>query len=1005
MEKKRKIYAVAMVIFIIIMQVLPDKNIIQAGNLKNRRLMQEKTFPEPVTNYNFNNSIGTALLVTRENDTLEGSNEGTLPVRNNEKNVIYKEGINGKSIYLDGTYGLKVFPQIDSSNYSVAFWVKPEAMEIYSPFICAGEQFLTEQETCFEITKDDSASPIVISTSPSEGYFAGKGNAITEKAWNHVCITVSGSNIKIYANGNLQSEGKIPGNMVSGSTEWYLGIDPYNVLFKGSIDNLEFYNSCIAPEIVSDIYTNEKNNSAKAKATGITLDKNEATLNSYGSMVSLHAQIQPDNAENQNVKWSSSDTKVATVENGVVYAWKNGSAVITAATEDGNFKSQCNITVKNIIDLEGIKLDNTHISLQGDGSSARLTVLANPVGAYIPQVIWKTSDTNIITTDQSGNITAVANGKALVTAESEDGKFQASCQVTVEGLSKNVSIENVKFTENSIKLTNKDKTHTLVTVITPASAANQQCTYYSEDEDVATVDSKGKVTAAGNGITNVCVITSDGRFEALCKVKVTGFEDTKATELKFDHDSLEIAQGGTGYLYAEATPATSTQDLYWKSSNPEIADVVADEFGTSAEIIVYSDAVMGSTAMITVSTEDGISAECFIKVTEYGVQKLSMGKSNVFLRPGETFNIDTEIKPARAASADLVWKSSNNKVATVNGEGVIRVQESAKAGQKAKITSMTLSEQRKASCMITVKEKKVQVKKLFAKKKNFALYPGGKAKFLVTYTPANATEHNIIYKSQNPGIVNIDQNGNISVPSGYKGTAEVKVTARTRNGKQVSGIVKVKQKEVKIKRLSMSRPSMEVYGGRNTTLYVNYKPLNATKTNVKWTSSNPGIVRVAGSGRKASVQARNNSSKGSATITARDSNGATANCKVSVYPKPVPASKPDSTGTSPGTASQPSVNNNTVNNKPSKAELKEISFGRQTYIEIKAGSQKNLRSLLSISPSNAEYTLTWRSGNNYVSVSSQGIVSVPSKTPKKLECVILVSADNGKKASIKVLVR
>lgn len=1002
MKKKRKIYVITIVLLIVIMQVLPDKSFIQAGNKANKKFMQEALFLKPVINYNFNNSIGTALLVTRENDNVEGNNEGTVPIQNKEKTAIYKEGINGKSIYLDGTYGLKVFPQIDGSNYSVAFWVKPESMEVYSPFICAGEQFLTEQEKCFEITKDDSASPVVISTSPSEGYFAGNGNAITNKEWNHVCITVSESNVQIYVNGSLQSKGKIIENMSSVNTEWYIGIDPYNTLFKGSIDNLGFYNSCLTQEIVSNIYINEKNSSTGTKVTGITLDKKEVTLNSYGGMVSLNAKIEPDNAENQNIKWSSSNEKVATVENGIVSAWKNGSTIITAITEDGNFKSQCNVTVEGIIEPEGIILSEKNILLQGDGSSAKLTVLANPTGAYIPQVIWKTSDKNIVITDQSGNITAVANGEAIITAESEDGKFQASCHVTVEGLSKNVSIENVQFTENSIKLTNNDKTHTLTTVITPASAANQECTYYSEDEDVAIVDDKGKVTAVGNGITNICVITSDGRFEALCKVKVTGFTDTKATALKLDHDYLEIAQGGTGYLYVEATPVTSTQDLYWKSSNPEIADVVADEFGTSAEIIVYAEAVMGSTAMITVSTEDGVSAECFITVTEYGVQKLSMGKSNVFLRPGETFDVDTEIKPKRAASADLIWQSSNNKIATVNDEGVIRVQKSAKTGQRAKITSMTLSKQQKASCTITVKEKKIPVKKLSAKKKNFALYPGDKTKFLVTYSPSNATEHKIIYKSQNSNIVKVDKNGNISVPASYKGTAEVKVTAKSKNGKKISGIVKVKQKEVKIKQLSMSRPSMEVYGGKNTTLYVNYKPSNATKTNVKWISSNPGIVRVTGRGRSASIQARNNSSKGNATITAKDSNGATASCKVFVYPKPESVSKPDSTGTT----TPPSGNHNTENNKkPLKVELKEISFGRQTYIEIQAGKQRNLKSLLSISPSNAEYTLKWNSGNNYVSVSSQGIVSVPAKTPKKLECVILVTADNGKKASIKVLVR
>ncbi len=1006
MKKKRRFYITIIILVIITMQILPDISISQAENLKTRKFMQVTNLPNPICNYNFNNSIGTALIVTRENDTLEGSNSGTLLSVNSEKNAIYKDGISGKGIYLDGTYGLRIFPEINGSDYSISLWVKPESMQTYSPFICAGEQFLTEQESSIEITKDDTASPVVISSSPSGGYFAGKEQAITDNIWNYICVTVSDNNVKIYVNGKLKSEGTTVENMIFDNTEWYLGIDPYNPLLRGSVDNLAFYNSCLSAEIISQIYTKEKSDSTGSSVNGIALNKNTVVLNSYGDTDFLYANVQPDNAQNQNVKWYSSNKKVATVENGVIYAWKNGSAVITATTEDGNFEAQCNVTVQDIIDLEGITLSETNLFLQEDKSSATLTVITNPPGTYIPKVIWKTSDKNVATVDQLGNVKAVANGKAIITAESDDKNFSASCQVTVEGLSKNISIESVKFTEDSIELTNKNNTHKLVTVISPANAANQQCTYYSEDEDVAIVDDTGKVTAVGNGRTNICVIASEGRFEALCKVKVTGFTDTKATALKLDHNYLEVAQGGTGYLYVEAEPVTCTQDIYWSSSDSKIADVVADEFGTSAEIIVYADAIMGSTVVITASTEDGVSAECFVAVTEYAVQKLSLEKSDVCLLPGESFNADAVVKPERASSTDLIWMSNNEDVATVDDNGTVTVQEDAEAGESARITSMTFTRQKRASCIVKVKAKKILIKKLSAKKKSFTLYPGNKAKFSVDYSPSNATENKIIYQSQNPKIVQIDKHGNISVPSDYKGIAEVKVTAKSKNGKKVTGIVKVKQKEIKIKRLSMSRSTMSVYGGRNTTLYVNYKPTNATKANVSWKSSNPKIVRVIGNGRRASIQTRNNFSKGNATITAKDSNGAMASCMVSVYPKPV-APKPSTTGTNSTSVSQPSVNQNTTTEKaPSKVEVTGLSFGRQSYIILKPGSSKSLTSLLSITPSNAEYTLHWSSNSRYVSVTSpQGVASVAAKAAKGVSGTILVKSNNGKSATIKITVQ
>lgn len=1005
MKKRKKLYAAFLVCILFVFQILPEEGILDKV-LQKYRQVQAETMPDPICSYSFNQSTGTALLVTRENDTLEGSNEGTIPVRNTEKTASYMEGVSGKGIYLDGTYGLQIFPKLEGNTYSISFWIKPEKAQLYAPMICAGQQFLEEQEANFMLTEDDASSPIVISTSSTGGYFAGKGKGITEKVWNHVCMTVSEDKVKFYVNGMFLSEGMILSDIISVQTIWYLGIDPYNTLFHGGFDNLEFYNSCLSKEMVSELYIKEKSGSGNEKVTGITLNKNNVILNGYGDTISLYANIEPKNAGNQEVIWSSSNEKTATVENGVVSARSSGVTVVTAVTMDGKFEAQCNITVKDIKELKEIQLNKTTMLLEGDESTEKLLAEANPKEAHLPALLWKTSDQNVAVVDQEGNVKGVANGNAIITAESEDGKFNASCKVTVEGMSKEISIEKVEFAEDSIALNNRKTTYTLTTRIIPENAANRQCTYYSSDEDIAAVDEHGKVTAVGNGITYINVITSDGRFTDSCKVKVKGFLDTKVTSLKLDYDSLQIEQGGTGYLYAEMIPPTATQDLYWSSSSPDIVEVVADEFGTSAELFVYADAVMGSTAMITVSTEDGISAECFVEVTEYGVKQLSFGESEIYLLPGESFNIDTEIKPEAAASADLMWKSSNHKVATVNDEGVIKVQKNAKAGTRAKITSMTLSRQKRASCTVTVKEKKVSIKKLTAKKNNFTLYPGDTEKFSVTYSPRNATENKITYQSQNPKIVKIDKNGKISVPSDYKGTAEVKITAKAKSGKKVIGIIKVKQKEVKIKSLSMSRPSLDVYGGKNTTLYVNYKPGNATQADLTWTSSNKDVVRVTGNGKKASVQVRSLSTKGNAIITAKDANGATASCKVSVLPKPK-LEKGENFNSNENLGNHLSENSsetgNKGNHKPTKVELKELSFGRQTYVYIKPGKSKDLKKMLSITPANAEYTLEWKcySTSNYVTV-ADGVVSLASKMPRKLDCTVFVESDNGKKGYIKI---
>lgn len=79
--------------------------------------------------------------------------------------------------------------------------------------------------------------------------------------------------------------------------------------------------------------------------TGVSLDKPSAELK-VGDTLSLTATIEPANATNPNVTWSSSDENVATVKNGTVTAVAVGTAVINVKTADGGKEASCTITVK-----------------------------------------------------------------------------------------------------------------------------------------------------------------------------------------------------------------------------------------------------------------------------------------------------------------------------------------------------------------------------------------------------------------------------------------------------------------------------------------------------------------------------------------------------------------------------------------------------------------------------------------------------------------------------------
>ena len=87
-------------------------------------------------------------------------------------------------------------------------------------------------------------------------------------------------------------------------------------------------------------------NPAPILVTGVKL--NTETLELFtGNTATLTATVEPDNATNQNVTWSSSDPSVATVANGVVTAVGAGTATITATAADGSGKTAaCTVTVE-----------------------------------------------------------------------------------------------------------------------------------------------------------------------------------------------------------------------------------------------------------------------------------------------------------------------------------------------------------------------------------------------------------------------------------------------------------------------------------------------------------------------------------------------------------------------------------------------------------------------------------------------------------------------------------
>ena len=163
--------------------------------------------------------------------------------------------------------------------------------------------------------------------------------------------------------------------------------------------------------------------------TGVTLDKTSATL-TEGDELTLTATVNPDNATNRNVTWTSSNGTVASVSNGKVTALKAGKATITVKTDDGGKTATCEVTVNaKVYPVTSITLDKTSVELK-EGDEFTLTATIKPDNATNKNVIWSSSDSTVASV-LSGKVKAHKSGRVIITARAEGGDKDAVCEIKV----------------------------------------------------------------------------------------------------------------------------------------------------------------------------------------------------------------------------------------------------------------------------------------------------------------------------------------------------------------------------------------------------------------------------------------------------------------------------------------------------------------------------------------------------------------------------------------------
>ena len=147
-----------------------------------------------------------------------------------------------------------------------------------------------------------------------------------------------------------------------------------------------------------------------------------------GDSKALMVRIQPSDATDKTVVWSSDAPEIVEVsDGGRITAISEGTAVITATS--GDVSGTCTVVVsKPYIPVSSVKINLSSLELT-QGEVVSLTVTVEPANATDKTVVWRSDDSDVASVDQEGNVTAVSQGNTVITAEC--GDMSATCVVTV----------------------------------------------------------------------------------------------------------------------------------------------------------------------------------------------------------------------------------------------------------------------------------------------------------------------------------------------------------------------------------------------------------------------------------------------------------------------------------------------------------------------------------------------------------------------------------------------
>ena len=401
--------------------------------------------------------------------------------------------------------------------------------------------------------------------------------------------------------------------------------------------------------------------------------------------LTLTPTVEPKDASNRNVTFTSSDESVFTATKGILNGATPGEAILTIASES-NPEVMIRYRVLVVQPVTKITVSASEPAVIVGGQTT-VTAAVEPENATVKNVTWSSGDESILTIDEKGTVTGLKRGTGRIIATADDGSsIRANYSLKVVQNPESVTLSAEEMTIDV------SKTAICKATVEPTNTDNKKVTWTSSDESVATVDKNGKITGKTVGDCTV-TCTSEAVESVTASMKVHIQQPVRKLSFR-DKTAYAYVDEGTQLVWKIEPADATNQVLEFKSAKESVATV--DENGVVT-------GVASGKAKITATTTDGSkrSATIMVEVGKH-VTGVEMIRRHAYIDVGEIATAGANIEPGDALNHNMAWQSSDTGIVKTEGNTNHKMKLTGVAKGDAVITGTTEDGGFETSLQVTV---------------------------------------------------------------------------------------------------------------------------------------------------------------------------------------------------------------------------------------------------------------------------------------------------------------